>query len=164
MKIPTICENETNCFTNCGYWQYQQIAIKKLENFTFQSCILWVLNLWQQKRNTKWSTNCSTNVSNLESAKWSGVRPALLLRFFNYVNPKNKDGLTPLHMATINIQSLKYVNIVLQKKFKKKDGCCIWSFQQFSILYFNLYQNDKWLNKADMWNGVNTSLIYGFSQ
>ena len=33
--------------------------------------------------------------------------------FFHYVNPKNKDVLTPLHMATINIQSLKYVNIVL---------------------------------------------------
>ena len=69
----------------CGYWKYQQIAIKKLQNFTCQSCFLWVLNLWQQKRNTKWSTNCSTNVSNLQSevAKWSGVRPALSWRFFS---------------------------------------------------------------------------------
>ena len=85
-----ICENETNCFTNCGYWQYQQIAIKKLENFTFQSCILWVLNLWQQKRNAKWSTNSSTNVSNLESevAKWSGVSPALSWRFFSLCKPQ----------------------------------------------------------------------------
>ena len=148
MKIPTICENETNCYTDCGYWkyqliarkklqntnfqndaycgywQYQRIAIKKLQNFTFQSCLLWVLNWWQQKRNTKWSTNCSTNVSNVsnlqsEVAKWSGVRPALSWRIFHYVNSQNKDGLTPLHMATINIQFLKYVNIVLQIKIQK---------------------------------------------
>ena len=39
---------------------------------------------------------------------------------FHYVNPKNKDGLRPLHMATINIQSLKYINIVLQIKIKKQ--------------------------------------------
>ena len=38
--------------------------------------------------------------------------------YIKYVNPKNKGGLTPLHMATINIQSLKYVNIVLQIKIK----------------------------------------------
>ena len=49
--------------------------------------------------------------------------------YIKYVNPKNKGGLTPLHMATINIQSLKYVNIVLQiKKNKNKDDCYIWSF------------------------------------
>ena len=101
----------------CGYWQYQQIAVKKLQNFTCQSCFLWVLNLWQQKRNTK----LSTNVSNLQSevAKWSGVRPALSWGFFHCVNPKNEHGLTPLHMATINIQFLKYVNIVLQIKIQK---------------------------------------------
>ena len=74
-------------------------------------------------------TNCnkettkisSTNVSNLQSevAKWSGVRPALSWRIFHYVNSQNKDGLTPLHMATINIQFLKYVNIVLQIKIQK---------------------------------------------
>ena len=39
--------------------------------------------------------------------------------FFHYVNPKNKDGLTPLHMATVNIQSFKHVNIVLQIKIQK---------------------------------------------
>ena len=39
--------------------------------------------------------------------------------FFHYVNPKNKDGLTPLQMAAINIQSLKYVNIVLQIKIQE---------------------------------------------
>ena len=101
----------------CGYWQYQQIAIKKLQNFTCQSCFLWVLNLWQQKRNTKWSTN----VSNLQSevAIWSGARPALSWGFFHCVNPKNEHGLTPLHMATINIQFLKYVNIVVQIKIQK---------------------------------------------
>ena len=99
------------------YWQYQQIAIKKLKNFSCQSCILWVLNLWQQKRNTKWSTN----VSNLQSevAIWSGARPALSWGFFHCVNPKNEHGLTPLHMATINTQFLKYVNIVLQIKIQK---------------------------------------------
>ena len=26
--------------------------------------------------------------------------------FFHYVNPKNKDGLTPFRVATIDIQSL----------------------------------------------------------
>jgi hypothetical protein len=39
--------------------------------------------------------------------------------FFHYVNPKNKDGLTPPHMATVNIQSFKHVNIVLQIKIQK---------------------------------------------
>ena len=39
--------------TNCN---------KKLQKFSFQLFLLCVLNLWQQKRNTKWSTNCSTNV------------------------------------------------------------------------------------------------------
>ena len=99
----------------------------------------------------------------LKLDKWSGVRPALSRSFFHYVNPKNKDGLRPLHMATINIQSLKYINIVLQIKIKKTDGCYIWSFLKFLILYYNFYKNDKWLNKAAMWHGVNTYLIYGFS-
>ena len=121
-KYPQFVKMKPNCFTDCGYWQYQQIVIKKLLNFTLQSCLLWVLNLWQQKRNTKWSTNCSINVSNLQSevAKWSGVRPALSWRFFfHYVTPKNKNGLTPIHMTAINIQSLKYVNFALQIKIQK---------------------------------------------
>ena len=50
---------------------------------------------------------------------------------FHYVNPKIKDGLTPPHMAKVDIQSFKRVNIVLQKK---EDGCYIWSFQKL----FNL--------------------------
>ena len=37
-------------------------------------------------------------------------------------------------------------------------------FKSFkSCMYYNFYQNDKWLNKAAMWYGVNTSLICGFS-
>ena len=57
-------------------------------------------------------------MSNLQSevAKWSGVRPALSWGFFHCVNPKNEHGFTPLHMATINVQFLKYVNIVDQIK------------------------------------------------
>ena len=35
------------------------------------------------------------------------------------MNSQTKDGLTPLHMATINKQFFKYVNIVLQIKIKK---------------------------------------------
>ena len=31
--------------------------------------------------------------------------------FFHYGNPKNKDGLTPFHMATIDIQFLKLLQI-----------------------------------------------------
>ena len=31
--------------------------------------------------------------------------------FFHYGNPKNKDSLTPFHMATINIQFLKLLQI-----------------------------------------------------
>ena len=146
MKIPTICENETDCYTNCGYfqypliarmnlqntnfqndaycgyWQYQQIAIKKLQNFTLQSCLQWVLNLWQQKRNTKWSTHFSTNVSHCLKVRFPNeVVSAQLYHgdFFHYLNPKNKDGLTPLHMAAINIQPLKYVHIVLQIRIQK---------------------------------------------
>ena len=53
--------------------------------------------------------------------------------FFHYVNPKNKYVLTPLHMATINIQSLKYVNIVLQKRFKKR-----WLLYMIISAIFNL--------------------------
>ena len=40
----------------------------------------------------KWSTNCSTNVSNLQNkaAKWSGVNPALSLCFISIKIPKNR--------------------------------------------------------------------------
>ena len=60
--------------------------------------------------------------------------------FFHYVNPKNKDGLTPLHMATINIQSLKYVNIVLQvHKIPKIKIAAIYGhfryFQSFTTVF-----------------------------
>ena len=41
------------------------------------------------------STNCSTNVSNLNIGKWKGVNSA----FSHYKNPKNKDGIMPLHLA-----------------------------------------------------------------
>ena len=37
------------------------------------------------------------------------------------------------------------------------------NFQSCTV-YYNSYQNDTLLNKAAMCNGVNTSLIYGFSQ
>ena len=69
----------------------------------------------------KWSTNQSTNVSNLqkEVAKWSGVSPALSWRFFHHENPRNKDGLTPLLMAIINII---FLNCTANKKSKNKDG------------------------------------------
>ena len=41
---------------------------------------------------SKWSTNCSTNVSNLQNkaAKWSGVNPALSLCFISIKIPKIK--------------------------------------------------------------------------
>ena len=54
--------------------------------------------------------------------------------FFHYVNPKNIDSLTPLHMATVNIQSLKYVNIVLQIKIKKQDG--YYKYSTFKICQY----------------------------
>ena len=44
--------------------------------------------------------------------------------FFHLVNPKNKDGLTTLHMATINSQSLKY-------KLKKKMAAVFDHFRNF---------------------------------
>ena len=54
---------------------------------------------WMRK--SKWSTNCSTNVSNLHIAKWKGVSPALTHWFSHYKNPENKDGIMPLHLAAI---------------------------------------------------------------
>ena len=52
--------------------------------------------------------------------KWCQTNIVMDIFYIKYVNPKNKSGLTPLHMATINIQSLKYINIVLQIKIKKQ--------------------------------------------
>ena len=65
--------------------------------------------------------------------KWCQTNIVMDIFYIKYVNPKNKGGLTPLHMATINIQSLKYVNIVLQKKFKKR-----WPLYMIISAIFNL--------------------------
>ena len=158
MKIPTICENETNCCTDCwywkyqlisrknlqntnfqndaycGYWQYQQIATKKLQNSTFQSCLLWVLYLWQQKKIQN-KVQIAVQMYQMwgSEMKWCQTNIVMDIFYIKYVNPKNKGGLTPLHMATINIQSLKYVNIVLQKKFKKR-----WLLYMIISAIFNL--------------------------
>ena len=64
--------------------------------------------------------------------KWCQTNIVMDIFYIKYVNPKNKGGLTPLHMATINIQFLKYVNIVLQKKFKKR-----WLLYRVSHMYLN---------------------------
>ena len=59
----------------------------------------WFLGFcWMRK--LKWSTNCSTNVSNLQIAKWSSVSPVLSWWFSHYKNSKNKNGLTSFHLAT----------------------------------------------------------------
>ena len=50
--------------------------------------------------------------------KWSQTSFVMEI-FFHYVTPKNKNGLTPIHMTAINIQSLKYVNFALQIKIQK---------------------------------------------
>ena len=39
-------------------------------------------------------------MSNLQIAKWSGVSPVLSWWFSHYKNPKNKNGLTSLYLAT----------------------------------------------------------------
>ena len=67
-----------------------------------------------------------------------------------------KNCRTRLKISEMTIYIYQPIEVV-------SDQHCHGYFLQFSILYFNLYQNDKWLNKADMWNGVNTSLIHGFS-
>ena len=56
MKIPTICENETNCYTDCGYWKYQLIARNNLQNITSKMMLklLWVLTI---------PTNCNKETS-----------------------------------------------------------------------------------------------------
>ena len=39
-------------------------------------------------------------MSNLQIAKWSGISPVLSWWFSHYKNPKNKNGLTSLYLAT----------------------------------------------------------------
>ena len=82
MKIPTNCNKETTKL-------YLPIMIRVGIEF-----------MTTEKRHKKWITNCSTNVSNLQFAKWNGVSPALSWSFSHYKNLKNKDGLMPLHLAT----------------------------------------------------------------
>ena len=63
--------------------------------------------------------------------KWCQTNIVMDIFYIKYVNLKNKGGLTPLHMAAINIQSLEYVNIVLQKKLKKKMAVVYDHFSNF---------------------------------
>ena len=51
--------------------------------------------------------------------KWCQTNIVMDIFYIKYVNPKNKGGLTPLHMAALNIQSLKYVNFAIQIKIQK---------------------------------------------
>ena len=68
------------------------------------------------KRNTKYKR---LKFSKLGSQiKWCQTSFVMEI-FFHYVTPKNKNGLTPIHMTAINIQSLKYVNFALQIKIRK---------------------------------------------
>ena len=75
-------------------------------------------------RKSKWSTNCSTNVSNLLIAKWSGVSPVLSWWCSHYKNPKNKNLLTSLHLATFLSEFCTCQNAtVLWSRVSTSFGC-----------------------------------------
>ena len=113
------------------------------------------LDLVNPKFFSKWSTNCSTNMSNLQM-KWGQL---CLGDFLTVKIPKNKRGLTSLHLATF-----------LSEFYTCQNAAVLWSgvstwidtplhlaalLSEFS--YFDFFVAAKW-------SGIIPSLFLGFLQ
>ena len=121
---------------------------------------------------SKWSTNCSTNVSNLNIGKWKGVNSA----FSHYKNPKNKDGITPLHLTATKkskkLNSLKKAAkwntnstsqdccILTSVKFTKKSCQMKWSQSFFIFGIFLVRKSPRQSWPHFIWQSVNLTHLY----
>ena len=136
MKIPTICENETNW---CLLWVLTIPTNCNKETSKFYLPIMLAVGIVFMTTEKKYKIKYKLQYKCLKftrwgsEMKWCQTNIVMDIFYIKYVNPKNKGGLTPLHIATINIQSLKNVNIVLQKKFKKR-----WLLYMIISAIFNL--------------------------